>query len=336
MIDVPRKRCCRKSFSFGGGTARAVRVVGWSAGTGIWPRTSVVWQIAGQKCVLYRAESLEIRGDPVSASGQGQSEALILYAPPPENVTGGLLRSILDVLLPSPCLACGEAVREPRRSLGLCAPCRGRLVRWPQDACDGCGRPLGGADRPAGYRCGTCRRRPPPYERLLSVWKYQPPLDAVLTGLKFRRLEYLGAQLGRATADLLRGEIGDCELVVPVPLHWWRYLRRGYNQASAIARPIASELGLPMSGALSRRRATPAQSRLSRVERHGNLRGAFSTRAGGAARCKGRRVLLVDDVVTTGTTLQTAAACLCRAGAASVIAVTVARTPEPDLAKKPH
>ncbi len=182
----------------------------------------------------------------------------------------------------------------------------------------------------------------------------------MLTGLKFRRLEYLGAQLGRTVAGLLRQELADCDLVVPVPLHWRRYLRRGYNQAAAIARPVAAELGLPVTGVLRRRRATPAQSRLSRNERRRNLRDAFALRPGVFAKvapearkgqrrapearkgqrrapasrsrntaCTGRRVLLVDDVATTGTTLQTAAACLRRAGAASVTALTVARTPEP-------
>ena len=281
-----------------------------------------------------KSGSLEIHGDPATG-------ALYLYAPPPGSVTseGGLrrlLRTVLYVLLPAPCLACGEATAEPRRSLGLCAPCRGRLERWPLDACDACGRPVDGARGaeaearrrlPAAHRCDDCRRRPLPYERLLSAWSYRPPLDAVLAGLKFRRLEYLGAQLGRRVAELLRPEVAGCDLVVPVPLHWRRYLRRGYNQAAAIARPMAAEIALPVAGVLRRRRATPAQSRLSRAERARNLRAAFSVKIG--CSCAGAHVLLVDDVVTTGTTLQTAADCLRRAGAASVTALTVARTARP-------
>ncbi len=154
----------------------------------------------------------------------------------------------------------------------------------------------------------------------------------MLTGLKFRRLEYLGVQLGRAVADLLRSELADCDLVVPVPLHWRRFLRRGYNQAAVIARPVAAELDLPVASVLRRRRATPAQSRLRRAERRSNLRDAFSLRRlafTAGVSCIGRRVLLVDDVVTTGTTLETAATELRRAGAASVTALTIARTPEP-------
>ncbi len=248
-----------------------------------------------------------------------------MYAPPPDNVTRRLIRQALYFLMPAPCLACGEAVLEPRRSLGLCARCRSSLVRWPLDGCSRCGRPLAGQHPPDDYRCGECRRRPPPYARSLSAWTYQPPLDAVITGLKFRRLEYLGAQLGRAVAGLLSPRLADCDLVVPVPLHWRRYLTRGYNQAAAIARPLAGDLGLPLAGVLRRRRAAPAQSRLSRVERRRNLRGVFGTRR--ASRCAGRRVLLVDDVETTGSTLRAAAACLRRAGAESVTVLSVARTP---------
>ncbi len=260
-----------------------------------------------------------------------------MYASSSENVTRRLLRQALYFLMPAPCLACGEEVRKPRRSLGLCAGCRSRLVRWPGDGCSRCGLPLAGEHLPDGYRCGDCRRRPPAYARSLSAWCYQSPLDAVVTGLKFRRLEYLGAQLGHAVAGLLRPQLAGCDLAVPVPLHWRRYLGRGFNQAAVIARAVAAELGLPVAAVLRRRRAVPAQSRLSRAERRRNLRGVFALRrplnpgrfSGRPYACAGRRVLLVDDVETTGTTLRAAAACLLRAGADSVTALTVARTPAP-------
>ena len=142
---------------------------------------------------------------------------------------------------------------------------------------------------------------------------------------KFHRLEYLGGHLGRRLAHLLRPRLGDVEVVVPVPLHWIRFLTRGYNQAAAIARPLAKELGLPMIGALRRRRATPAQSRLHRADRRRNLHRAFRARR--VSKIRGRHVLLVDDVVTTGATLEAAARCLLDAGAAGVTAVTAARTP---------
>ncbi len=231
-------------------------------------------------------------------------------------------------MLPAPCLACAEPVWTPRDSLGLCPGCRQLLVRWPA-GCSVCARPIAGR-LPEGGRCGECRRRPPPYERRLSAWSYQHPADAVLTAFKFGRLEYLGGHLGRRLAELFRRELGGCDLVVPVPLHWRRYLTRGYNQAAAIARPLARALELPAANLLRRRRATPPQSRLHRKDRRRNLRRAFAIRRPAArrtGRCRGRHVLLVDDVVTTGATLEAAARCLRRAGARAVTALTAARTP---------
>jgi len=255
-----------------------------------------------------------------------------LYASDNENVTRRLRQRLLYFFLPSPCLACSEPVFEPRDSLGLCPNCRERLVRWPIQSCSVCGCGLQGVDLPTGYRCGGCRKHAPPYDRALSAWAYQPPLDAVLMGLKFQRLEYLGGHLARLMAPLLRSEIGSVDMVVPIPLHWSRYLKRGYNQAAAIAKPLAVELGLPVVSGLRRRRSTPPQTRLSRSSRQSNLRRAFAVRR--TVLEPGARVLLVDDVLTTGTTLATAAASLRQAGASSVTVVAAARTPEDSIKQR--
>lgn len=249
-----------------------------------------------------------------------------MYASNSTSVTRKLLQRLLYFVLPAPCLACNAPLFEPRDTLGLCPSCRDLLVRWPSESCPVCGRDLTIAAGPEGYRCGNCRRSPPPFECLHSAWSYRPPLDVVLTGLKFKRLDYLGSQLGRRLADLFQDRLASCEVVVPVPLHWSRYLQRGYNQAEVIARPLAAALGRPIRRVLCRRRSTPAQSRLSRARRQRNLVGAFSVRR--PAGCLGRHVLLVDDVVTTGTTITTAAECLMRAGAGAVTVLAVARTPE--------
>jgi ComF family protein len=158
----------------------------------------------------------------------------------------------------------------------------------------------------------------------------------VIRALKFRRLDYLGAHLARDLAEVAAAEAaeraGGWDLVVPVPLHWRRRWRRGYNQAERIARPLARLLGAPCAELLRRRRATRPQTGLARGERLANPRGAFTLRAGpmGRRRCRrleGGRVLLVDDVVTTGATLRAAAEVLRRAGTREVVALAAARTP---------
>lgn len=165
------------------------------------------------------------------------------------------------------------------------------------------------------------------YDRLLAGWLYVPPCDRVITALKFRGLDYLGAELAQHLAARLRGELADCDIVVPVPLHWTRRFRRGYNQAERLASPLGRELGLPVTPALRRRRRTRPQTSLGRSRRLGALAGAFA--AAKAAPLADARVLLVDDVATTGATLSAAAAALVAAGARGVTALVAARVPGP-------
>jgi ComF family protein len=241
-----------------------------------------------------------------------------LYGPGPASVA----RSLLHLLLPASCLGCGEPLFTSS-PLGLCAPCRGKLTPLGRAACAVCAGPLDAFEPPPGYRCGACRERPPAFDRLLALWTYRPPLDAVVQGLKFRRLDYLGRHLALALANGLA--LDGFDAIVPVPLHWHRRLTRGYNQAERIASPLAARLGLPLIPALRRIRRTPPQTSLGKADRLANLRQAFRVPRPG--RIRGLRLLLVDDVATTGATLDVAAAALRRAGAAGITAVVAARTP---------
>lgn len=250
------------------------------------------------------------------------------------------LGGAVGFLLPAACLGCGEALGGGRAHLGLCLACRGRLTR-PAPGCAACGEPIpaaapapGRAPLPPGWVCGACRRRSPPFCTLRAAWSYDGPIGEVIRALKFRRLDYLGAHLARELRELAADEEGGWDLVVPVPLHWLRRWRRGYNQAERVARPLARLLGVPCAELLRRRRATRPQTGLAREERLANPRGAFALRGGLARavrgwrhRLEGRRVLLVDDVVTTGATLRAAAEVLRRAGAREVVALAAARTP---------
>ncbi len=230
---------------------------------------------------------------------------------------------LVHALLPAPCLACASPLPATGTELGLCTHCRGRL-RSPPATCAVCALPLAGLV-PEGWCCAACREHPPAFDRLLALWSYEEPLDAVIKALKFHRLDYLGRHLGEAIAARRREDLAAADLVVPVPLHWRRRLGRGYNQAERIARALASRLGLPLVSALARRRPTPPQTLLGREERRANLRDAFGVRR--ATRLQGSCIVLVDDVATTGATLDAAAAVLKRNGAAAVLAVVVGRTP---------
>lgn len=239
---------------------------------------------------------------------------------------------LLHALLPAPCLGCGTPLPAARSSreitLGLCRACRGRLRRVPPGGCAVCGLPLPGADLPPGWRCGACREDRPAFDRLFALWSYEEPFAAVIQAFKFRRLDYLGRHLGEALAERFAGEIAargePLDLVVPVPLHWRRRLGRGYNQAERIAGPLAARLGLPVALALRRIRSTPPQSLLGKAARSHNLRRAF--RVPRSAQVRGLRLLLVDDVATSGATLDAAAAVLKKAGAREVVAVAAGRT----------
>lgn len=236
---------------------------------------------------------------------------------------------LLTLLLPPVCVACHRIEGTEALELGLCSDCRRQLQPTPRSVCAGCGRQLEADPLPDGYLCGSCRQAPPPFERLYSGWSYEPPLVEVVHALKFRRLAFLGASLGRALSHRYRCLREDVDLVVPVPLHWRRQLSRGFNQAEEIARPIANELELPLVRALRRKAATRPQTGLDRASRAANLRRAFTTTRTGRSRIEGCRVLLVDDVVTTRNTLGAATGRLLDSGATSVICLTGGRTPEP-------
>jgi ComF family protein len=168
--------------------------------------------------------------------------------------------------------------------------------------------------------CPRCRRLPSSLERCRSIGAYDGALRAIVHALKYDRRRSLAARLGvlmrERAADVLAG--ADC--VVPVPLHRTRRRQRGFNQAADLARAI----GIPVCHALRRRRATASQAGLPSSQRHRNVRGAFvATRR--ARRLRGKVVVLVDDVCTTGATLDACALALDGAGVAAVRAITAAR-----------
>ena len=177
------------------------------------------------------------------------------------------------------------------------------------------------AGQPPGVACFACQSLRPPFEKARAPLIYDFPVDAVIKAIKFRRqLWYVPA-----FADLLRrtltSEFAQVDALVPVPLHRWRHMTRGFNQATELCRPLHKATGLPIMTQVDRIRATSAQTGLNTAERKRNLKNAFAV----SGKLKSRHPLIVDDVITTGETCSQLAMELIRSGAKSVSVLTVAR-----------
>jgi len=234
---------------------------------------------------------------------------------------------LVRTLLEPGCAACGGLLERPLAS-PVCAACWLAVTPVAAPACVRCGEPFGmpGA---AGPECPRCRRRAPAFALARSAGRYEGSLRRMVHVYKFERRRVLAVALARlmreAGRDLLRG----ADAVVPVPLHPWRAFRRGFNQAD----DLAAALGPPVWRVLRRVETGPPQSALPAAHRHANVRGAFAVwpasvrrRLPGGYRLRNAAVVLVDDVMTTGATLDACSRALLDAGVRRVAALTLART----------
>lgn len=232
----------------------------------------------------------------------------------------------VDMVLPPRCLGCGVEVGE---SGTLCPDCWGKAAFIGPPLCACCGRPFEFA-APGVAVCGGCVASPPVFDRARAVLSYDDGSRHMI--LAFKHGDRTDAAIGfaawmrRAGADLL----ADADLIAPVPLHRWRLWARRYNQAALLALALGRMTGVPaVPDLLVRRRRTPIQGGLSRAGRQRNVAGAFALRPARAGMVAGARVLLVDDVFTTGATVSECAKVLKRAGAARVDVLTLARVARP-------
>jgi ComF family protein len=236
------------------------------------------------------------------------------------------MQDLLKILYPPTCILCGAA---GDRGLDICDGCR-RDLPVLGVACARCALPLpetvlAGAPDGTLPQCGACRRKPPPFERIHAAFRYEQPVTALVSGLKFqRRLNTLRLAGQLLSEGLLQAGAERPDALVPVPLHRHRLRTRGYDQAAELARIIAERLQLPLLlHACERVRATSPQAELEAGARRKNLRGAFRARE----ELNGRHVAIVDDVVTTTSTVSEVAKVLRGAGAARVDVWCLARTP---------
>ncbi len=228
------------------------------------------------------------------------------------------MESIQFPRFPAVCVLCGETCGT---DMDLCGACRSDFPSSPL-RCRGCGIPL-----PAPGACGRCLQTPPPHHGVFCLFDYAPPLDGLITGLKYHGRLAHALLLGGLMARRLLGEGGDRpEAIIPVPLHGKRLRERGFNQAVEIARPVARALRLPLDPrSCRRRRATSPQSMLPAAQRSSNVRDAFAVK--GAMRW--RHVAIVDDVMTTGHTVDALSRCLLRHGVEKIQVWVCARAAPP-------
>lgn len=238
-------------------------------------------------------------------------------------------KGLLDFVLPPRCASCGTLTE---RQVGLCAQCWPKLTFITQPFCARCGTPFE-FDIPGTSLCASCLRRPPAYDRAFSPLVYEEMARSLI--LQFKHGDRLGH--ARFLGTLMAGHIAhyglENPLIVPIPLHHHRLMRRRFNQSALLARVIAKQVEAQLDVfTLLRVRATPMQQGLNASQRRENVRAAFSLRRGREVLVKGRDIVLIDDVLTTGATAEACCKPLRTAGAARICVLTAARVAGPQTA----
>lgn len=225
-------------------------------------------------------------------------------------------------LYPSFCLLCDARIdhcsHDHHAADLLCPRCREELP-WLPKACHRCAAPL---DDDSSELCSNCVSSPPPQQRTHCLFHYQPPIDHLIGESKFHGQLHVMTLLGQLLAEAMVERAAPSDQLLPMPLHPRRLRERGFNQAKELARPAARRLRLPIAErTLRRHRYTQPQAELNAAARRRNIRGAFRV----SSRRVPRRILLIDDVITTGSTVSEAAKVLRRAGCESVEVWAIAR-----------
>lgn len=221
----------------------------------------------------------------------------------------------VDLVLPPVCAACREPVVG---SGGLCARCWGQLSFIAKPYCERLGTPFAHDPGP-GVLSIQAIADPPAYRRARAAVRYDEIARALVHALKYGDRLDLAPMLGRWMSEAGRELLADADVLVPVPLHWRRLWTRRFNQAALLAETVSQCSGVPLvHGALRRVRATAQQVGLARPERARNMQAAFRVATPGSSMIRGKHIILVDDVLTSGATVDTCARVLLRGGALSV------------------
>lgn len=235
-------------------------------------------------------------------------------------------RMAMDTILPGQCMACGVFTES---DAPLCPACWSKVSFATEPLCRCCGLPFE-FEIEGGQTCASCLARHPDFDRARSVMAYDENSKKLILDFKHgdrtERTKALVAMMAQAGKDLLT----DADLILPVPLHWTRLFQRRYNQSAMLAGGLGQSSGVPvLVDGLVRKKKTAPQGHLSRSKRERNVQGAFAVKPGRQSQLKGKKVLLIDDVLTTGVTVSACARTLRRAGAEQINVLTLARVMRP-------
>ncbi len=227
-------------------------------------------------------------------------------------------RRLVSEFVSFPCPGCQADMAG--EGSGFCRECMERLPLVKTPACPGCGAENDGIFEV----CGKClKEEKRNWKKAFALMRMEDYGRDLLHRFKYTNDTAIARPLGLLAADLIRESGLKPDYIVPVPLHWTRYVMRGYNQSELVARVVSSETGIPVRKILRRVKRTPKQANLGGKERRRNLKGAFS--ASGDEICRNRAILLVDDVLTTGSTLSSASSALLECGASEINILILAR-----------
>lgn len=226
------------------------------------------------------------------------------------------------IMIPTRCCVCHATGHH--NLANLCMACQSNFPCIPHQ-CARCALPLAGPEN----RCGHCLKQPPTFDLAFSALLYQPPVSALIHRIKQGKdqtaLPLLASIFCERANSFFAWPDERADAIVPIPLHWRRYLNRGYNQSLTLAQQVGRQLALPVeTGVLNRIRHSKAQQGMTRAQRLRNLNSTFTANR---SKATDKVFILLDDVITTGATMNAAAKALKAAGATSVIAWSLARTP---------
>ncbi len=234
------------------------------------------------------------------------------------------MKALLNWILPPLCLSCGEIVQD---KAGLCPDCWGKINFIAPPFCDLCGIPLAFASGLPAF-CDYCNNNTPIWDKARSAFVYNQDSSSAIIRFKHTDKIWLAPEFARLMLKAGQDILNEADILAPVPLHWLRLFRRGYNQSALLAQEICKISGhkfLPYL--LQRTRKTPTQGQLSRAQRLLNLENAIRVNPRQQAQLKDKNIVIIDDVRTTGATLEECCKTLKKSGANKIFALTLAVVP---------